>query len=104
MQSPGGPPLKRRRISRIDAFTLVVGPPFCLTLLAVEAVRIWGAINGEPLLITGLFGFDVKVEWSDGWLPFFGGVALHAAIIAFALLALWGLYDHFQRWRGWRRQ
>jgi len=104
MEHPSDPHLKGRGpLSRSEAFALIVGAPFLSILLVVEGARIWGAINGAPLLITGLFGLDIAVRRSDGVLPIVLGATLHGVIILWVIASLWSLLGLFQRWLEARR-
>ena len=87
-------------LSRRELWLLALGSPFFLTILIVEVVRIWRAMQGEPLLITGLAGFDVTVQWAVSPVHFMLGMVLHAVIIVFVAVALW---FQLQQWRTWLR-
>jgi hypothetical protein len=71
---------------------------FASTLLVVEAVRAWRAIRGQPLLITGLTGTDLTVQWSSNRGLFLLVMAIHAVIILFCAFALWLLLARGKSW------
>ena len=79
MQRPNGDVLKGRGVlSRSDVFSLIAGTPLLFALLTVEIVRLWRAVHGEPLLITGVFGSNLSVQWSTGTLAFIHDVLIFA--------------------------
>lgn len=104
MQKLTGKVLQQRpALSRSDLFSLFVGTPLLLALLVVEIIRVSRAVTGDALLITGVFGSDVSVQWSTGPLLFVLGAVLHLVIIVFVLGGLWAQFEIISRWRKGRR-
>lgn len=85
-------------MTRGEKFWLLAGSPLLLIILIVEVGRVWRALQGEPLLITGLFGRDIAVQWSTGRLFFVLGLIFHGALIAFFAAGLWFQVEQARRW------
>jgi len=78
-------------LNRRERLTLFLGTPLIATVLCFEILRIWRALQGEALLITGLTEPDISVAWFDGPILFVLGLALHLVIVL--LLAAFLLYQ-----------
>lgn len=102
-QRPATTRLSASLFSRREKVSLVIGIPLIVAMLVVEVARIRRAVIGEPLLITGLFGSDISVQWSVNALAFVLGVAFHLIILAFLLGVLWVQFDMVKRWLRLRR-
>jgi hypothetical protein len=94
---------KHSVLSRRERLELFLGSPLLLALLGIEIARIWRAIQGDPLLITGLTGFDVTVQWSASPYFFILGMAVHILIIMVIVGALHHQVRQGRRWRSANR-
>lgn len=91
-------------LTRRERLTLLVGAPVIAIILGLEIVRIWRALQGGPLLITGFTDPDVVVLWSDGPVLFLLGLLLHLAIVALLTGALFFQFEQARRWLRSKRE
>jgi hypothetical protein len=68
---------------------LAAGVLWVSGLLLLEVVRVWRAMQGEPLLITGVFGSDILVQRSADQFTFVVGMTFHLLLIGVLTVALW---------------
>jgi hypothetical protein len=87
-------------LTRADKISLFVGCPLLMALLLVELSRVWRALHGEPLLITGSFGREITVQWTADRSLFILGMMMHAVILVFVTAVLWVQVGQARLW--WR--
>ena len=92
--------LHEGRPPRREMFWVVVALPLLLTQASVTVYRLFSALSGEELLISGWF--DISVSPASPWWHYAGGLLFHTVILLFLLALLWACGLQIQRWWFWR--
>jgi bacteriorhodopsin len=90
------------RPHRKELFVAVALTPLLLLQIVTWTTRVVRGLQGEPLVISVLFGHDITAS-GPSW-QLFGGMALYGVVIAIALLLLRACARQLQRWLFWRKR